>query len=387
MLLDSLARWQPFRIDALGLVTIFGAEELDIAIGTLAQSWATDWLPYLGSYTVANNQIAKPITGFVLYNITDGIVATDVVGWFARWLCSYPLTYSATTITLRFDGSAMPADRRAISLAFGMLSTFPLFMLAALMGDWWAVFNIVAVMTSIVVRQQITGQLRASIDQAANRISSAIEDPVKVFLTLPDGKAVTIYGPRMAIVGILLTNPRPAHPGQYSDLRMLGWLAFGAHSVCLGMATFFNQILCVIVLVVCSFLKCRQVGDRFYVVGTKLCLETDLGDSSWTRSLAYVRLDLSETEQDYMVHWNLFPQRKNEFWWNRYREKQETIRGAQNNGNLQTQAAMVSNQTASSTPQLSAAERSDHQVNDPPTRAEVQITSTSATPTIGSRTP
>lgn len=76
--LAHLSKWAPFQFDALGLVTIFGAKEMSTSIGNLAYSWATDWVPVLGSYAVTNDEIAAPEPGFVLYNITDGIMATDV---------------------------------------------------------------------------------------------------------------------------------------------------------------------------------------------------------------------------------------------------------------------------------------------------------------------
>ncbi|KAI1090690.1 hypothetical protein F5B19DRAFT_461892 [Rostrohypoxylon terebratum] len=357
MLLNRMAGWQPFRIDALGLVTIFGAEEMNTAVGTLTQSWVTDWLPFLGSYTVANNQIVKPIQGFVLYNITDGIVATDVCGWFTRWLVSYPITYSATTITLRTDGSPMSADRRAIALGLGVLSMLPLLILAVLIEDWWAVVNIVALIISVAIRQQVLGQLRNSIDQAANSV------------------------PRTAIVKTLLTDPRPVNREWYSDMRMIGWLAFGVHAISLGMSTLVNQICCVFILVLCSFLKCRQIGERIHTIGTKLRLETDLGDSSWTRSPAYIRLNLNDTEQDNMIHWNLLPQRSNEFWWNRYKERVAAARGQPNTGGSTTEATIASNTSTLPNPQHPVSQQSNSQGNTTQTQLMAQA------PPVRSATP
>ena len=60
MLSWTLAQWQPFRIDAMGLVTILGADEMKMAVGRLVRSPITAWLPLLGAYTVANNQFTEP---------------------------------------------------------------------------------------------------------------------------------------------------------------------------------------------------------------------------------------------------------------------------------------------------------------------------------------
>ncbi|KAK8096061.1 hypothetical protein PG999_014083 [Apiospora kogelbergensis] len=89
-ILAAISEWAPFQLDALGLVTIFGAKEMNTSIGNLVHSWATEWLPILGSYAVANNELTTPEQGFVLYNITDGVMATDVAAWFTRWLMSFP---------------------------------------------------------------------------------------------------------------------------------------------------------------------------------------------------------------------------------------------------------------------------------------------------------
>jgi hypothetical protein len=328
MPLAVLRIWQPFRIDALGLVTLLGSEEMSRAIGRLVHSSITEWLPLLGAYTVVNEQITQPVPGFVLYNVTDGILATDVSGWFARWLLSHPLTYTATKITLRLDGAPMTAGRRVLALALGVLSTAPLLVLAAVIGDYWGVANAVATVVSVAVRRAIVGQLRGWLDRTAADMAADPGESVKAFLTLPNGKAVTIYGPRRAIVECLLTEPRPSRPRLYGYLQLFGWLAFGVHVITLGMATLFSQLLCVFVLLSSTLLAARHVGDRWYVLGSNLRLDVDVGDSSWSRLPAYIRLDLSPVQEDAMVHWNLFPQRSNTFWWRRYKQGKELAASA-----------------------------------------------------------
>ena len=330
MSLDSISTWSPFRIDALGLVTLFGAEETSRSLGRLTTSWITEWVPLLSAYTVANNQITQPQSGFVLYNITDGIVATDICGWFTRWLLSYPISYAATTITLQARNPIISHGRRNIAIMLGAMTTFPLLILACFMRDWWGVTNTFAVMVSILVRQRIISELRKSVDKAVKDISHDQGEQVKIFITLPDGKAVTLYGPRTTVVDCILTDPRPSNPLVYSALRLIAWAAFGTHAITLGMATLINQIFCVCTLIACTVLMTWKVGDNPSVVGTRLGLEVDTGDVSWTRSKAYARLALTENEEEYMVNWNLFPQRKNEVWWNSYRRKEEFMRVAQN---------------------------------------------------------
>lgn len=80
MLLDYVHKWQPFRIDALVIVALLGASEMDEALGGLVRYRYLEYLPLLGAFVIAGNDIVKPIPGFTLYNVSDGIQATDVAG-------------------------------------------------------------------------------------------------------------------------------------------------------------------------------------------------------------------------------------------------------------------------------------------------------------------
>ncbi|KFA81943.1 hypothetical protein S40288_11190 [Stachybotrys chartarum IBT 40288] len=314
-----LQEWAPFRIDALGLVTIFGAEQMDVAVGNLVESWVTDWLPILGSYVVASNKITSPNPGFVLYNITDGIVATDVSPWFTRWLMSYPLTYAATTITLRGNARPMHPAHLAISIVIGGLAALSVILLTAMTRDWWGIANISSLLVSVATRQLVVAQLRASIDQTMRQIIQDLGEDVKIFLTMPDGRAVTIRGSRKIVTSCLLTNPRPPHPRAYFLARVLCWLAFGIHAVSLGMSMLIHQIVSVVILLGATAITAGRVADRSSNIGSHLVLDVDPGDANWFRSPVYARLGMTPTEEDCMIHWNLLPQRTNEFWWTRYR--------------------------------------------------------------------
>ncbi|KAI1632879.1 hypothetical protein F4809DRAFT_61188 [Biscogniauxia mediterranea] len=320
MPLASLLKWAPFQLDALGLVTLFGAREMNTSIGNLTRSWATEWLPVLGSYAVANNEIAQSEPGFVLYNVTDGVVATDVSIWFTRWLMSYPLTYTATMIRLRLDNKPMPTIRKACSLLVGGLTCGLLFMFAILTADWWGIANVIALCLTVFTRQQMVGLLRSSIDNAVNDLEAEPGPNVKVFLTLPNGSAVTILGPRQIVTNCILTDPRPSKPTYYFLLRVIGWGAFGVHAISLGVAALFNQILCVVTLLVGTYFTATHVGDCREAIGSRLWLEVDMGNPKWSRSLAYARLEMSKGEEDCMVRWNMMPQRSNSWWWNRYQD-------------------------------------------------------------------
>ena len=55
--------------------TLLGASEMDEALGGLVR-----YLSLLGAFVIAGNDIVKPIPGFTLYNVSDGIQATDIAG-------------------------------------------------------------------------------------------------------------------------------------------------------------------------------------------------------------------------------------------------------------------------------------------------------------------
>ena len=54
--LRGLEKWQPFRIDALGLVTLLGSEEVNRSIGTLQRRRFTEWLPLLAAFVIAGDR-------------------------------------------------------------------------------------------------------------------------------------------------------------------------------------------------------------------------------------------------------------------------------------------------------------------------------------------
>lgn len=78
----------PFRIDALGLVTLLGTPEVDNHVGKLVRSRYIEFLPLLGAYVIASDQITDKQPGFQLYNIDKCIFTPDLAGWFTRWLAT-----------------------------------------------------------------------------------------------------------------------------------------------------------------------------------------------------------------------------------------------------------------------------------------------------------
>jgi hypothetical protein len=319
MPLHFLKTWAPFRIDALGLVTLLGVDELNLAIGRLACNSVTEYLPLLGGYIVANDSFVKPISGFSVYNITDGIMATDVAGWFCRWLICQDLTWSSTTIRIsEFQRRNIHIGREFIGALVGAVALTPILAFACIMGDWWGFTNTLSMLISVVVRQIAVRQYRMALDKATENAMDMSIDTVKTFWTLPDGRAVTIIVPRGILIGCLLTTPRPPNPRLYYFSRILGWIGFGAHVITLGMATLFSQLLSVTLLLTATILVGNRVGDNEYRVGSKLRIERHDSEGRDFRAAAYARLELTKEEEASMIAWNLFPHKSNESWWYKY---------------------------------------------------------------------
>jgi hypothetical protein len=68
-----LAGWSPFCLDALGLVTLIGAEEVVTAILALQRNWIADCRPFLSLFLIDEVKFTTLLPGFTLQNASDGI--------------------------------------------------------------------------------------------------------------------------------------------------------------------------------------------------------------------------------------------------------------------------------------------------------------------------
>lgn len=84
MILQYLQEWHLHKLDALGFMSLLGAKEIDMAIGSLIANEFTDRLSLLSGHVISNSLIMEPMSGFTLYNLSDGIKAVDVTGGFCR---------------------------------------------------------------------------------------------------------------------------------------------------------------------------------------------------------------------------------------------------------------------------------------------------------------
>jgi len=320
MALKFLHNWGPFRIDALGLVTMIGAEEVDHAIGRLVSNPWTEYLPLLGSFIVAGNRFAQPIPGMTLHNITDGIKANDVSGWLSRWLNFQDPRWNITIFI--WGSQQIPWRERTVhirALVLGAILNGGLLALTVLVGDWFGFANTVALITSVFVRWYMIRQNRAYLDEVVAGISGPGAEFVKVFCLLTDGKAVTLRAPRGLVLNGFLTTPRPFYKHGYKLCRAIGWVAFGVHVICIGQASLFIQIPTVVIMIIATVACVTGMGCDERHIGRRIHVHRVNEGFDDKRSLAYARLDLSDEEENSMVAWGLFPQRSNKGWWHKYR--------------------------------------------------------------------
>lgn len=93
-----LHSWAPFHIDALGLVTFLGSEEVNLYIGRLVPSRWLEYMPLLGTFIFAGDRFKGKKPSFNIYNISSGINTSDLSCWFTRWMFAQDLEVSRSVV-------------------------------------------------------------------------------------------------------------------------------------------------------------------------------------------------------------------------------------------------------------------------------------------------
>lgn len=321
--LSGIREWSPFKIDALGIITLLGASSLRKATGRLVQSPYAEYLPHLASHIYADNSIAETIPGFVLYNITDGVKATDLSSWFTCWLSCQDLCWQETTLEITEQRERTePRVSWYLGVASAGIINTALIVLPILLGDWYGLASAFGVVLTIVTRTCVLYGCRRNLDRHVVRAGENSTDAVKLFVTLPSGKAVSVHTTRGITVECLLTEAQPENRQVHQAVRAVAWAGFALHAVALGMASLCMQLFLVAALLLPTVTVVQQYGCDEACVGRYLRLRQINDMEINTRSKAYVKLDLSSLEEDAMVGWNLFPMKTNHDWYKRYRDLQ-----------------------------------------------------------------
>lgn len=139
--LDELKAWSdkvPFKMDALGLVTLLGADQVSTAIGSLQRRRYTGALPLLAAFVLAGDRFTSVQPGFTAYNLGDGITSAEMSGWFTRWLMCQNINNTTTMFQWKHRQPSRDSGRtRLIAMTVSCSLVIPLVVLTGLMGDWY----------------------------------------------------------------------------------------------------------------------------------------------------------------------------------------------------------------------------------------------------------
>ena len=327
--LNYAAQWSPFRLDALGLLTMLGGPEMSQAVGHLGFHRFTEYLPILGAYTVPSNDFTQPLSGFTLYNITDAIVSTSFSGWFSRWLIAQETPDNGAVFVWKVRCQSPCRRWKDIlpAVTVGVLINCMMTVVPILLGDWYGMTTMISIIASILVRAYAVTENRQALDQAARAETPRKNgEVVKTLCFLADNRVITVYAPRNVVISCFLTSLQPQNPKIYAAALALGWLSFAVFVVCIGQATLIFQLLAIVVTLLTTVLTARGTGSDWMKIGTSLSVDR-VQHYPGRRMETYAQLELSEDEEETMVEWNLVPRRVNTAWWDEYgRYKDELTR-------------------------------------------------------------
>ncbi|KAJ4369183.1 hypothetical protein N0V83_006267 [Neocucurbitaria cava] len=330
--LASVKSWSPFKIDALGIVTLLGADAVRKSLGRLTYS-PFEYFPLLAGHIFADNSVADPIPGFILYNITEGMKATDLSAWFTRWLLCQKVTYSATK--LKITGTTRgrePTSHHSRARTIALVLNSFLIIWPLLSSDWYGSVASFSLVGLVAVRIWTLRAMRQSLDANFEQASSATKSsPVNLFISLPTGERITVTTTTGITQDCLLTEARPKSSWNHMIAQTIAWVAFGIHVVSLGMACLAVQLALLISTLACSVAVVRcwwseGWNSEEHRLGSRMVIKRS--DTSGVQSMAkmYVLLGLNDEEEQNMVDWSLIPTRSSRLWLPTYRQFKEDAR-------------------------------------------------------------
>ena len=172
-----LLHWSPFKIDALGLVTLLGAEEINAAVGRLVSSAYLEGLPLLGAYVIAGDRFTEKVAGWNLYNISQGIHTTDLAAWLTRWMLSQEFETTRSYVKWTVTKPQSRTNETITSILISVLLNGFLIAGTVASADWYGLANALAMDISIIVRVYVIGQQRLAVDAMIDEAITKINPP------------------------------------------------------------------------------------------------------------------------------------------------------------------------------------------------------------------
>src|SRR2546423_6695070 len=326
MPLHYVLKWQPFRIDALGIVTIIGSKQVNIIVGRLVTSRYTAYLPLLGAFIIAGDQFTDAMSGFELYNLKERIKTTDLAGWFQRWCVSQNFNRANNTVRWSVQDKSDTISRSRLdtllAASIGLVANGALVAFAVLQGDWWGLANAISMVVSVLVRVYLVKQNGDALDTQAAKYAEADktgQDRARFLILLNDGKMVTMNATSGLVKACFIDKPVPPNRPLYNIARGIGWVGFTAHVITVGMSGLATQLVTVFLILVPTVLTIFKVGCDESLIGSRLkaCISTT-GQLGERRRDTYIKLGLSDTEERSMVEWSLMPHKDNKKCWDDY---------------------------------------------------------------------
>jgi hypothetical protein len=260
--LQTLRSWQPFRLDALGLVTLLGADEVACAVGALSPNFLTDFMPLLGAYRIAGNQFTANEPGYTMYNLTDGVTNTELSAWFTRWLSQFVTEWVAMDLEVKPKRKFLDF-RRIASFLLGTATHFILIAFAIVQGDWYGLANATGLLFATWVRNYLIYANLSGYDVKFSELEKKSTEKKKVLIVRPDGGLVVMYVELRLLLSLFgKVDPAATKYWMYTVARGVGWLAFGVHIVSIGQATLPSQLLAVGVMALATALTIFNVGTQ-----------------------------------------------------------------------------------------------------------------------------
>ncbi|KAL4878458.1 hypothetical protein BJY04DRAFT_221179 [Aspergillus karnatakaensis] len=288
----ALSAWAPFDIDALGLLTLLGAKEVDISVGRLARSKWLEYMPLLAGFVFAGDQFRAKQPTFTLYNVSSGIVTSNLTAWLTRWMQAQEFELSRSLVY--WEVERVPRTQWGYIVAPVAISAIFngfLLVMTILSGDWYGFTNGVAIVILILVRAYMLEANRNAINRAVSGArplpttftgaidewsKKRLQDPkfprprqdsqqwrpevVKILVVMPDSRAVTMFIPEHLLRGVFVTESPVHSPGLYRMVQWTGWVAFTVHVVTLGMAHLATQLYVIALTVIPTVLICYGFG-------------------------------------------------------------------------------------------------------------------------------
>jgi len=288
--------WEPFHIDALGLITLLGSEEVNNYIGRLVSNRWLEYMPLLGAFVIAGDRFKEKTPSFNIYNITSGINTSELSSWFTRWMLAQDFQVTRSVVYWEIIADARtwwPYHLIAGSISFCF--TGLLIAMAVLSKDWYGLANASAIAISIFVRAYILQANRNAINTevlTAKPLPGTYEyakkqwdeqpgpDPqatgpqeghrpdenpwkkelATILIVMSDAKAVTMYIPEQVIIPVFVNNTKPSVAWLYDLCKWVGWAAFAVQIVAIGLTKLASQMFTVALLVIPTVLVCWKIG-------------------------------------------------------------------------------------------------------------------------------